>query len=454
MPAHILIVDDEPDIRELVSEILADEGYRVEVAADATQAKKAVGDAVPDLVLLDIWMPDIDGITLLRDWRQQGELAYPVIMMSGHGNIETAVEATKLGAWDFIEKPIALAKLLLSVERALEAGALRRENAGLRRQLPTAQEPVGVSSAIKDLRSQLQKLSRVDTWVLLRGESGVGKAQAARYLHTISNRQSGPMVELAVGSIAPENTLQELFGSEVEGQIHRGCLDLANGGSLLIEEVAEMDKETQRRLNSALEAGSFMRLGGRESIDLNVRVITTSSADLEAAVQAGDFREDLYYRLNVVPVTIPPLRDRAEDVPELLRLYAERLPQSEQLAYRHFNVAAQNRLRNYSWPGNARELENLVQRLLILGSGDVEISEIEAALSDAREAVGDNLIDYTLPLRAAREQFERAYLIHQLKLTNGSVGELAKLAGMERTHLYRKLRALEIDPKQFAGSRT
>ncbi len=454
MPAHILIVDDEPDIRELVSDILADEGYRVTVAADAAAARQSVLQSPPDLVLLDIWMPDTDGITLLRQWCQEGELAYPVIMMSGHGNIETAVEATKLGAWDFIEKPIALAKLLLSVERALEAGELRRENAGLRRQLPEAQEPVGISAAMQALREQLRKLSRVDTWVLIRGDPGVGKVQAGRFLHTISNRQGAPLIEWSVGSIAPENSLQELFGSESAEQIHRGRLDQANGGTLLIDEVGEMDDETQRRLHSALEGGSFMRVGGRESISLDVRVIATTAADLEAAVNAGRFREDLYYRLNVVPVAIAPLRERAEDVPELLRYYAERLPQTEQLAYRHFNVAAQNRLRNHPWPGNARELRNLVQRLLILGSGDVELTEIDSALDTTRDSATDGLIDYTLPLRAAREQFERAYLVRQLKQTGGRVGDLAKLAGMERTHLYRKLRALEIDPKQFAGGRS
>lgn len=453
--AHILVVDDEPDIRQLVEEILADEGYQVSTAENATAAREARRARRLDLALLDIWMPEVDGISLLREWAGAGELPFPVIMMSGHGSVETAVEATKLGAYDFIEKPIALAKLLLTVERALEAGELRRENEGLREQLPTPVEPVGVSEAMRSLREQLKRLARHDTGVLLIGEPGVGKATVARYLHDISHREEGPFVELSVGSIPPENVSAELFGSEEDDQIHYGRVEQAAGGTLFLDEVADMDLDTQARLANALESRSLMRIEGREPVAVDVRVVASTRKNLEEELADGRFREELFYQLSVVPLTVPPLRERPEDVPELLSYYADYFPTRENLPYRHFSVAAQNRLRHYAWPGNVRELKNLVQRLLILGTGEIELDEVEQALGNLKPPTqGDPLlagIDHSLPLREARERFERAYLLRQLKEVGGSVGKLAKLAGMERTHLYRKLRALEIDPKKIGS---
>ncbi|MDX1569982.1 MAG: sigma-54 dependent transcriptional regulator [Xanthomonadales bacterium] len=453
---HILVVDDEPDIRELVEEILEDEGYQVSTAENAEAAREARRAARLDLALLDIWMPDLDGISLLREWAGAGELPFPVIMMSGHGSVETAVEATKLGAYDFVEKPIALSKLLLTVERALEAGQLKRENEGLKQQLPSPVEPVGVSQSMRALRDQIKRLARHDTGVLLVGERGVGKATVARYLHDISQRSDGPFVELNVGSIPPENVLVELFGSEDGEQIHYGRFEQAAGGTLFLDEVADMDRDTQARVSSALESRSLMRIDGREPVEIDVRIIAATCRDLEEEVSEGRFREELYYQLNVVPLSVPPLRDRPEDVPELLAFYTDFFPDTENLPYRHFSVAAQNRLRNYAWPGNVRELKNLVQRLLILGTGEVELDEVEKALGHLKPTgQGDPLltgIDPNLPLREAREEFERAYLVRLLKEVGGSVGKLAKRAGMERTHLYRKLRALDIDPKKVAGS--
>lgn len=449
---HILVVDDEPDIRDLVTDILADEGFQVSSAADAEEAREARRASRPDLALLDIWMPETDGISLLREWGEGGALPFPVIMMSGHGSVETAVEATKLGAYDFIEKPVSLPKLLLSVERALEAGSLKRENEGLKQRLAPAVEPVGVSAAMQQLREQIERLARHDTWVLVSGEAGVGKATVARYLHTISNRSEAPFVELNVGNIAPENSDREIFGQESKDQISYGRLEQANGGTLSIDEVADMSEETQTRLSGALSSGQVTRLGGSEPVNIDVRVIAATRLDLEREVQEGRFREDLYYQLNVVPLTVPPLRDRPEDVPELLRFYTEYFPSREKLPYRHFSVAAQNRLRNHRWPGNVRELKNLVQRLLILGAGEIEGDEVEAALGAASETPGNQLmagVNFALPLRESREQFERAYLVFKLKEAQGSVGRLAKAAGMERTHLYRKLRALNIDPKRL-----
>ena len=451
--ANILVVDDEPDIRNLVQEILQDEGYNVTVAENAAAARESRRVHRLDLALLDIWMPDIDGISLLREWAGGGDLPFPVIMMSGHGSVETAVEATKLGAYDFIEKPISLAKLLLTVERALETGQLRRENEGLKQKLPSLIEPVGVSDAMRRLRDQLKRLGRHDTWVLLVGEPGVGKATVARYLHAISQRAEGPFVELNAGAMPAADLCLELFGSEENPEaIHYGRLEQARGGTLFLDEVNELDADTQGRLASALEIRTFTRAGGRESLPVDIRLIASTRTDLEEEVRSGRFREDLFYQLNVVPLTVPPLRERPEDVPELLAWYADYFPARESLPYRHFSVASQNRLRHYAWPGNVRELKNLVQRLLILGTGEIELDEVEKALGNLKPANdGDPLlagIDPGLPLREARERFERAYLLRQLKEVGGSVGKLAKLAGMERTHLYRKLRSLDIDPKK------
>jgi DNA-binding NtrC family response regulator len=451
--ANILVVDDEPDIRSLVSEILQDEGYQVATAEHAQAAREARRARKLDLALLDIWMPDTDGISLLREWSEDGQLPFPVIMMSGHGSVETAVEATKLGAYDFIEKPIGLAKLLLTVSRALEAGELRRENEGLKSRLAGPVEPVGVSEAMQAVREQVDRIAPHDTWVLICGEAGVGKATLAHFLHDQSSRREGPFVELNFGSIAKENVSRELFGCEADGEVHYGRLEQADGGTLFIDEVSDLDNDTQLRLSSALESQSVLRVGGSEPVSVDVRVVAATWKELKEEIRKGKFREELFYQLNVVPLTVPPLRDRPEDIPELLRFYAEFFPVRDNLQYRHFSVAAQNRLRNYPWPGNVRELKNLVQRLLILGSDEIELGEVESALGQypGNQSGGLEGVDFSLPLREAREQFERAYLIRQLKHLGGSVGKLAKVAGMERTHLYRKLRALGIDAKQVAN---
>jgi two-component system nitrogen regulation response regulator NtrX len=450
---YILVVDDEPDIRSLVQEILADEGYDVGIAEDGDTARKELRQRRPDMVLLDIWMPDVDGITLLKEWAESDSgLPFPVIMMSGHGTVETAVEATRLGAYDFIEKPLSLAKLLLTVERALEADKLKRENVGLRRQAQPIIEPVGRSPVMQHLREQAKRIASHDTWVLLSGEPGAGKRTFARYIHYSSPRRSGPFVEMGVGSIARENSEVEVFGTEENGPVHYGRLEQANGGTLLLDEVADMDLETQARLLSALESRSFMRVGGNEPVKVDVRIVANTHKDMETEVREGRFREDLYYRLNVVPLQIPPLREHCEDVPELLSFYIDQFVQQDNLSYRRFTVAAQNRLRNYSWPGNIRELKNLVQRLLILGAGEeIDVDEVDMAVRSEGERTGAGAVPastFDLPLREAREQFEREYLQHKLQDCNGSVGKLSKVVGMERTNLYRKLRALGIEVKK------
>ncbi len=446
---YILVVDDEPDIGSLVRDILEDEGYQVKVADCAEAARQARRVRRPDLTLLDIWMPDTDGITLLKEWADGTGLGSPVIMMSGHGTVETAVEATRLGAYDFIEKPLSLAKLLLTVQRALQADKLHRENIGLRRHAPAVTEPIGKSPTLQQLREQIKRIAQHDSWVLISGEAGSGKELFARYLHSLSARSKGPFIDVGVTSIARENSATELFGSEDGGNVHFGHLEQANGGTLFLGEISEMGVETQARLLGALQSQSFLRLGGNEPVQVNVRIIAATQHDLRRAVEEKRFREDLYFHLNVVPLQVPPLREHAQDVPELLNYYVNEFVNQENLPYRSFSVAAQNRLRNYPWPGNVRELKNLVQRLLILGSGvEISLEEVETALGAAprQESIAAQTA-FDLPLREARDQFEKMYLEHVMAKTGGNVGKTAKLAGLERTHLYRKLRSLGIDTK-------
>ncbi|MBT8116701.1 MAG: sigma-54 dependent transcriptional regulator [Gammaproteobacteria bacterium] len=449
---HILVVDDEPDIRTLVQDILEDEGYTVTTAEGGESARKARRTRRPDLVLLDIWMEDIDGISLLREWSENGGLPCPVIMMSGHGTVETAVEATRLGAYDFIEKPISLAKLLLTIERAFESARLQQENTDLRGQALPVVEPVGKSASMEQLREQARKIAQSGSWVLISGEAGTGKGTFARYIHDHSPRQDGPYVEIAVGSMTGENSAAELFGHEEGEAVSYGRLEQANGGTLCIGDIADMDLQTQARLLSVFQTHLFKRVGGSEDVEVDLRIIATTHSNLEEEVAAGRFRDDLFYHLNVVPMHIPALREHADDVHELLNYYIDYLVSHERLSYRHFTVAAQNRLRSYEWPGNIRELRNLVQRLLILGSSEeIELDEVEQAISSVQpgERKGElPAMPYNLPLREAREQFEHDYLVHQLREVGGSVGKLAKRVGMERTHLYRKLRALGIDHKK------
>ncbi|MDO9106757.1 MAG: sigma-54 dependent transcriptional regulator [Methylovulum sp.] len=445
---QLLVVDDEPDIRRLVSEILEDEGYHVVMAENAAAARLLKKSANPNLILLDIWMPDTDGITLLKEWIAEDALLCPVIMMSGHGSVETAVEATRLGAYDFLEKPLSLAKLLLIVERALEAGNLQLENAGLRQQLVADIEPVGKSATVARTKDQLKRLAQHDARVLFVGEAGVGKELYARYLHNNSPHRDGPFIDVAVGSISPENSAVEFFGKECGGKTYPGLLERAHKGTLFLGEIGGMDKETQLRLLSALESSSFLRVGGSESVRVDAKVIASTRIPLDEEVKSGRFRQDLYYLLNEVTLDIQPLRNHSEDVPALLSFYVDHFVNQDKLAFRRFSMAAQNFLRNYSWRGNVRELKNLVQRLMILGVGeDIELEEVKSALGTVVSDMGvsSSVPDFfNLPLKEARDHFEKAYLEYHFERTGGSVAKLSAAVGIERTHLYRKLHSLNI----------
>ena len=449
--AHVLVIDDEADIRALIKEILSEEGYGVTVAADAEEARRARAADKFDLMLLDIWMPDTDGITLLREWSESGDLACPVVIMSGHGTVDTAVEATRLGAFDFVEKPLSLAKLLRTVEAALESAT--RQPSGGRGVLPTLLAPVGRSKAMQALRERAQQYARLDEPVLISGEPGSGRSAFARYLHALSGRADEPLVSVTAASLTESNLEEQLLGSEQLGEIHAGAFERAAGGTLVIDELTDLDPAAQKIILAILDDETWYRVGGSEAVPLKARVIATIGSDYAARIEAGTLRRDLVAHLGVLKLEVPPLRDYSEDVPELLAYYVDKLVDSEGLQFRRFSVAAQNRLRNYPWPDNVRELKNLTRRLLLTGSGeDVSLGDVERELN-AGASAGEPLVKQdllSLPLREAREQFERAYLQQQLVLCEGKVGQLAKRVGMERTHLYRKLRSLGVDFKSIS----
>lgn len=437
--ARILVVDDEADIRDLVKEILTEEGYEVQAAANAAEARLLRGKQNPDLVLLDIWMPDVDGITLLREWMASPTDGCPVVMMSGHGTVDTAVEATRLGAVDFVEKPLSLAKLLRTVERGLEHGRKRR--IAERLEAATMVAPVGKSRAMQELRSELQRIAATGNHVMLIGEQGSGREAFARFLHDNSPRAAKPFVTLVTSSLRESDAETVLFGA-VTGEAS-GLLEQVGEGTLFINEIGDLPPAAQRALLGVLETGRFSRSGENVPRMFAGRVLSSAHDSAPATV-----RRDLLAHLSALTVRIPPLRDYAEDVPELLRHCVDQLVDIEGLKFRRFGIAAQNRLRNYPWPGNVQELRSLVRRMLLqTGAEEISLEEIERELAPVT-VPSETLIKQDLlglSLREAREHFERAYLQQQLQVCQGKVGQLAKRVGMERTHLYRKLRALGID---------
>lgn len=449
---YVLVVDDEPDICTLITEILSDEGYEVVAAGNADEARARRREQRPDAILLDVWMPDTDGITLLREWAEPDGLDAPVIVMSGHGTIETAVEATRLGAYDFLEKPISLAKLILTVQRTLEADRLTRENARLRRREDTGADLIGHSEPMNELRQHLQLAANGTSPILITGESGTGKALAARHLHAIGPRREGPFIEVPVAHL---DGPADLFGAEDGDNIHYGPIERANHGTLLLEDIADLPPPMQAQLAGALQTGAFHRAGGSEPVRVSARIVTASRRDLVTMVHQGAFDESLYFLLNVVPVELVPLRERAEDIPALVEWFVDEIAAREQVPLRRFAVDAQNRLRNYPWPGNVRELRNVVQRLMILGQGtqDIHAGDVEAALGTVATGAMSTS-DFDLPYRDARERFERAYLLHQLDRSGANMSEIATRTGVQRSQLYRKFKQLGIERRGTSSPST
>ena len=455
MTAEILIVDDEAAIRDIVADILEDEGYAVLRAAESREALHLVDRRPPDLVLLDVWLEgsELDGIEVLDAIRAR-EPELPVLIISGHGTIETAVQAIRKGAYDFLEKPFKSDRLLVAIERALEAARLRREIAELRLRTGADDVLIGRSSAINQVRQAVERVAPTNSRVLITGAPGVGKEIVARLLHASSRRAQGPFMVINAATLAPERVAQELFGLEEPGPsgsrvVQVGMLERAHGGTLLIDEVSDMPIETQGKLLRVLQEQRFQRVGGRQEVAVDVRILAATHAHLEDAIAAGRFREDLYYRLNVVPVLVPSLHQRRDDIPLFVDHFVSVLTRSAGLVPRPFTPAALATLQAAEWPGNVRELKNAIERVLIMAPGDgrtpIDVDHLPPEIVHGANAALDiQSADYvTLPLREARERFERAYLHAQLERFGGNVSKTAAFVGMERSALHRKLRSLE-----------
>ncbi|RXT57646.1 sigma-54-dependent Fis family transcriptional regulator [Bosea sp. Tri-44] len=454
MSADILVVDDEVDIRELVAGLLEDEGYRTRKAGSADEALAAIAARRPNLVFLDIWLQGsrLDGLQVLQLVKESHpDLA--VVMISGHGNIETAVSAIKSGAYDFIEKPFKADRLVLVAERALEASRLRREVRELKTRSVQASRIVGRSTAVNQLRQTLERVAPTNARVLITGEPGCGKELTARTLHEASTRSSGPFVVINAATITPETMEEELFGVEGgDGRSRRvGALEEAHGGTLYIDEIGDMPRETQNRILRVLVDQNFQRVGGATRVHVDVRIISSSSRDLLKLIADGQLREDLYHRLGVVPIRVPALSERREDVPELIEFFMDQISVGAGLPKRRIGSDAMAILQSHEWPGNIRELRNNVERLMILTKGDptAEITidmlpaEVGAMVPTTPSGSGGEKL-MSLPLRDAREIFEREYLMAQIARFSGNISRTAEFIGMERSALHRKLKSLGV----------
>lgn len=459
--SDILIVDDEADIRHLVRDILEDEGFATREAHDADTALGAVDAAAPGLIILDIWLQGsrMDGIEILKAVKRDNP-DVPVVIISGHGNIEIAVAAIKQGAYDFIEKPFNIDQLLVVVHRALEAGRLRRENAQLRAQEARDHDFVGDGPAAASLRSQLDRVSRAASRVVLSGPPGAGKEVAARYIHARSSRKDHPFIVSNAATIEPHLMEDVLFGRVREdGRVEKGLFDRAHGGTLFFDEVAEMPLGTQAKILRILVDQSFARPGGGETVRVDVRLISGTTRDLKAEIAAGRFREDLYHRLNVVPIEVPSLGARREDIPALAQHFVDRISSEQGLVKRRLTGEALAALQTFQWPGNVRQLRNLVERLMILGGEGDDITAAELTSDPGRGgeassgAGGLSAQQASLPLREARELFERDYLVAQINRFGGNISKTASFVGMERSALHRKLKSLAITTESQGGAR-
>ena len=450
MSLDILVVDDEQDIRELVAGVLQDEGYETRAAADSDAALEAIATRRPSLVLLDVWLQGsrLDGLELLEEIKRR-DASIPVLVISGHGNIDTAVAAIRRGAVDFIEKPFNADRLLLMVGRATETEQLRQEVASLRAATGRDTDLTGTSTAINAVRATLKRVAGTGSRVLIMGSAGVGKEVAARLLHSWSQRTQGPFIVVSAARMIPERVEEELFGVEEAGDLVRtGLLEQAHGGTLFLDEIADMPIATQGRILRVLTDQSFTRVGGTRTVKVDVRVVSATARDLQGEIAEGRFREDLYYRLNVVPVAIPPLADRREDIPALVDHFVAHYAAERRVPTPEVADDAMVALQSYEWPGNVRQLRNVVERTIILAPGDrigrIDVDLLPAdVLGGAGEGAGASAM-MGAPLREARETFEREYLKVQIRRFSGNISRTATFIGMERSALHRKLKLLGI----------
>ena len=447
---NILIVDDEKDIRQLISDILKDEGYSTRLAANSTECINEINSSPPDLLILDIWLKDshMDGIDILKV-SQRDNPEIPVVIISGHGNIEIAVAAIKQGAYDFIEKPFNTDQLLVVINRAMEVSKLRRENSALKIQDIKRSEMIGKSTTFKTLKNNLDKVVKSNGRVLLTGPPGSGKEVAARYIHANSNRSNFPFITINCASIESNRMEEVLFGSQYKGgEVEPGLLEMAHGGVVYFDEVADMPIGTQSKILRVLVEQQFIRLGGSDTVRVDLRVISSTTKNLKALITEGKFREELYHRLNVVPIEVPSLEDRRDDIPELSSFFLQELHNQQGLSDRKLSEDSLTFLQSMEWPGNVRQLKNHIERILILGPEDDfisvnELNELNPSFEDENiETVINNVV--SLPLREARELFERDYLLTQINRFGGNISRTASFVGMERSALHRKLKSLNI----------
>ncbi len=451
MVSDILIVDDEADIRDLVAGILNDEGYETRVACNSDEALAQINERIPKLIFLDIWLQGsrLDGLALLDEIKTRYP-ALPVVMISGHGNIETAVSAIKRGAYDFIEKPFKTDRLVLVAERTLENSNLKRELLELRKRSSETLELLGTSTVIKHLRQIIEKVAPTNSRVMITGPSGAGKEMVARAIHALSTRSNGPFVTINAATITPERMEIELFGNEMEGGERKiGALEEAHGGILYLDEIADMPRETQGKILRVLTGQTFERVGGTKRVKVDVRIISSTAQNLENLISDGRFREDLFHRLSVVPITVPPLSARREDIPELVHHFVKTISRQVGIKPREISDDVISILQTHAWPGNVRQLRNNIERLLILvrdGEGPITAEFLPSEVSDSLPRIqmdaDENIMD--LPLREARELFEKRYLVAQIGRLGGNISRTAEFIGMERSALHRKLKALGV----------
>jgi two-component system, NtrC family, nitrogen regulation response regulator NtrX len=456
MALEVLVVDDEADIRELVSGVLEDEGYAVRTAADSTQTLEAVEERRPSMVLLDVWLQGskLDGLELLQEIKRR-DPTVPVLMISGHGNLDTAVAAVREGAIDFIEKPFEAERLIYLVDRATETERLRRENETLRQQVGHEDQLHGSSIAINTVRATLKRVAPTGSRVLISGPPGVGKEIAARMIHQWSLRARAPFIVLSAAMMSPERVEEELFGTEAEGVMRPGLLEHAHGGTLFLDEIADMPLTTQGKILRVLTDQSYTRVGGQRPVKVDVRVLSATSRNLQDEIAAGRFREDLFYRLNVVPVKLPSLRERREDIPELVSHFFARFAAERRALAPRISEEAIAALQAHDWPGNVRQLRNIIERTLILAPGNrlscIEVDMLPAEVLDNQSSMSGASTTLAImgsPLREARESFEREYLKIQIRRFSGNISRTASFIGMERSALHRKLKALGIGEKR------